>query len=638
MGNTCAAKDGQIATTKRLESKLVGKKGGIFSSLKKAQFPRVFISYRRAHSGWAKALQLELKRLGYPDNHVFFDIDRDSGLEAGPFQKQLEEKLVRADVLLALITDAPSGPKSDWRFQLSSTDTIQQSQKQNKIDYCAIEVSNALTEGTLVVPVYPGKHGSRWIGAQLNLLSGTSCASLQSLNAYPLHDDQFAAGVEVLHRHICNGLLHGTKEQRVADEIKRRKRMSLQTVSLPTKIDLALADADIKPELTLRLISRSKANVYVNAQGYREHQVLEFRESNGEPRYYCIEEEKTRQKCVFGYVYQVCEVRPEVSNPELYMCLPDRRFAMKEIYATKAMNRTPHIDKMQQKELDDKGIVFPPIVSEDVFGELKLLRKLQHQTKYGGTGSSPDGRCHPNIFALATVATDFNGDKVFTFSPLIGKFGKSLLTVILDADAAPGILPPNALDGYFRDARRYFTHLTRALNHCHDRGIAHLDVSLENILVDDRGNAVLIDFGLKREGRSAAAHAAGLVIGREQLKHTHGKLRYIAPEIYRGDMHGIICSKADMWSAAVVLCNLLLSRQLWACPVPQDKLFARLSAPPNWNNITGCVQCVVIAELIPRYGGRVCVCSCVCMYVCACVCIWSCAYLWCAGVDEYTPE
>ena len=585
-------------------TKIRKKRSKRFSSLKKVQFPRVFISYRRSHSGWAKALQLEFKRLGYPDDHVFFDVDRDSGLAAGPFQKQLEEKLRRADVLLALITDAPSGPKSDWRFQLSSTDTIQQSHKNNKIDYCAIEVSKALSEGTLVMPVYPGKHGSRWIGAQLSLLSGTSCASLQSLNAYPLHDDQFAAGVEVLHRHMCNGLLQDTKEQRAADEMQRRQHMTMETISLPTRIDLALADADIKPESTMRLMCKSKAMVYVNGHGHREHHVLEFRASDGASRYYCIEEEIARQKCVFGYVYQVCEVRPELSNPKLYKCVPGRRFAMKEIYATNAMNRTPHIDHAQQKELDEKGIVFPPIVSEDVFGELKLLRKLQQQTKYGG--STPGGRCHPNIFALSTVATDLNDDKVFTFSPLIGKFGKSLLTVILEADAHHSQNPSgNALELYFSDARRYFTHLARALNHCHERGIAHLDVSLENILVDDQGNAVLIDFGLKRESTSAAAHAAGLVVGREQLKHTHGKLRYIAPEIYRGDMHGIICSKADMWSGAVVLCNLLLSRQLWAYPAPQEALFGRLSAPSSWDRVTGCVRYEIIAELIPRCSVHV---------------------------------
>ena len=58
-----------------------------------AEFPRIFISYRRAHSGWAKAIQLELKRLGYPDAHVFFDLDRESGLEAGPFQTQLKQSV-----------------------------------------------------------------------------------------------------------------------------------------------------------------------------------------------------------------------------------------------------------------------------------------------------------------------------------------------------------------------------------------------------------------------------------------------------------------------------------------------------------------------------------------------------------------
>ena len=560
------------------------------------EFPRIFISYRRAHSGWAKAIQLELKKLGYPDTHVFFDLDRESGLEAGPFQTQLRQQLARADVLFALITDAPSGPKTDWRFQLSSTATIQQSQKKNKIDYCALEVSEALATGTLVVPVYPGKHGSMWIGAQLSLLSGTSCASLQSLNAYPLHDDQFTAGVAVLHRHICNGLLNATKEQRAAEEIKRRDRMAMQTIPLPTKIDLAFAEAGVGPEKTLRLASRSQASVYVNGQGYRDHHVLEFQTADGTARYYCIEEEAKRQPCVFGYVYQVCEVRPEANNSKLYTCVPDRRFAMKEIYASNALTRTPHIGRLQKQELDEKRSTFPPIVSEDVFGELKLLLKLQRQRPYTGSTAASGVSCHPHIFSITAVATDLNDDKIFTFSPLIGTFGVSLLTFVVKADRKKSHL----LEDYFHSARRYFTHLIQALHHCHERGIAHLDVSLENILVDQQGNAVLIDFGLKREGSAAVAHAAGLVIERAQLKHTHGKLQYIAPEIYRGDMQGIICLAADMWSAAVVLCNLLLSRQLWAYPGPPEKVFCKLAAPESRDPVSGTVKNEVIAELIPR--------------------------------------
>ena len=107
---------------------------------------------------------------------------------------------------------------------------------------------------------------------------------------------------------------------------------------------------------------------------------------------------------------------------------------MKEIYASNAISRTPYIDKVQQKKIDEKGIAFPPILSEDVFGELKLLRKLQLQSKYAGGSSTTGASCHPHIYALTAVATDIKDDKVFTFSPLIGTFGESLLTVVVEAD------------------------------------------------------------------------------------------------------------------------------------------------------------------------------------------------------------
>ena len=163
--------------------------------------PRVFISYRRSHSGAARSLKLHLKNLGYSD--VFFDLDRDSGLKAGPFQDQLELALARVDVVFVLITDAPSGPKGDWRFGLSSTETMKQSHAKGLTDYCSVEITKALAQGKLVVPIYPGRHGNAWIGKQLKHLERLDALKkLQSLNAYPLHDDQYANSVLAVDAHV----------------------------------------------------------------------------------------------------------------------------------------------------------------------------------------------------------------------------------------------------------------------------------------------------------------------------------------------------------------------------------------------------------------------------------------------------
>jgi serine/threonine protein kinase len=45
------------------------------------------------------------------------------------------------------------------------------------------------------------------------------------------------------------------------------------------------------------------------------------------------------------------------------------------------------------------------------------------------------------------------------------------------------------------EARRIFQQVLVALKYCHSKCIAHRDIKLENILIDDEKNIKLIDFG-----------------------------------------------------------------------------------------------------------------------------------------------
>lgn len=62
--------------------------------------------------------------------------------------------------------------------------------------------------------------------------------------------------------------------------------------------------------------------------------------------------------------------------------------------------------------------------------------------------------------------------------------------------------------------------------HCHDRGILHCDISPENIILADDGDAWLTDFGSSLDLRNAGTGDTPDI--------ARGKWRYLAPEVAAG--------------------------------------------------------------------------------------------------------
>lgn len=87
-----------------------------------------------------------------------------------------------------------------------------------------------------------------------------------------------------------------------------------------------------------------------------------------------------------------------------------------------------------------------------------------------------------------------------------------------------------------RQCRLYFTQLVRAVSFIHARGYAHLDISLENLLLDVHGESIkLADFGLAR--RVAPSELISFAADQKRfrippVKTYIGKATYMAPEVY----------------------------------------------------------------------------------------------------------
>ncbi|RDX72348.1 CBL-interacting serine/threonine-protein kinase 11, partial [Mucuna pruriens] len=92
-------------------------------------------------------------------------------------------------------------------------------------------------------------------------------------------------------------------------------------------------------------------------------------------------------------------------------------------------------------------------------------------------------------------------------------------------------------------ARDYFRQLISAVKHCHDRGVFHRDLKLDNLLIDENGNLKVSDFGLS---------AVTGQIRPDGLLHTVcGTPTHVAPEILA--KRGYDGAKVDLWSCGVVL-------------------------------------------------------------------------------------
>ena len=73
----------------------------------------------------------------------------------------------------------------------------------------------------------------------------------------------------------------------------------------------------------------------------------------------------------------------------------------------------------------------------------------------------------------------------------------------------------------------------------HDKDIAHRDLKLENILVDEKGYLKIIDFGISRE------------MGKDVLADTMcGTTEYMAPEVLDGQKYN---KNVDIWAIGIIL-------------------------------------------------------------------------------------
>ena len=99
-----------------------------------------------------------------------------------------------------------------------------------------------------------------------------------------------------------------------------------------------------------------------------------------------------------------------------------------------------------------------------------------------------------------------------------------------------------------QEGARWMGQVADALDFAHNRGIIHRDVKPSNVIIDKRGDAQLMDFGLAREVEGSNTLTGSMLMGTPA---------YMSPEQGRG---GKVDTRSDQYSVGVILYQMVTGR------------------------------------------------------------------------------
>ena len=148
-----------------------------------------------------------------------------------------------------------------------------------------------------------------------------------------------------------------------------------------------------------------------------------------------------------------------------------------------------------------------------------------------------------------------------------------------ESEGYPYIIMPFIVSGTLADilrsqqlspseARRVITQIGDALSYAHGRGMIHRDIKPSNVLIDERGNCLLTDFGLARMAEAVEKlTASGAIMGTPA---------YMSPEQATGSRTD---HRSDLYSLGIVLYEMITGRVPYIAETPIAVAFKHVQDP-----------------------------------------------------------
>jgi len=194
-----------------------------------------------------------------------------------------------------------------------------------------------------------------------------------------------------------------------------------------------------------------------------------------------------------------------------------------EIRAQIGMGGMGSIYRAYDRALDEE--IALKVLLPERFGARCMLRRIRREVRVARKVT------HPNVCRVFDLGED--GDIWFLTMELVE--GRTLRTLLSEGSIEP------------EQALTILEQITEGIAAAHARGIIHLDLKPENVMICREGRAVVVDFGLARSA----------LVEMSSTNNMAGTLSYMSPEHLRGDA---LDARSDLFSLGVLAFELLTGR------------------------------------------------------------------------------